>query len=161
MARINIHIADDYTGGRILAGWFDPAASEVFKEGTRWNGNNHIGVCSGGQVGYEILYRTRGGRWVLNRDFTSEFDGGDIYRFVSDDEARDWLTRSEINDEAIERYFGEVEEEKGPGRPEIGRLVGVRFPDDILAALDARAEVEGVKRAELIRRLVTEALQAV
>ena len=39
------------------------------------------------------------------------------------------------------------------GRPLIGRMVNVRYPPDLLAALDQRAEAEGITRAELLRRL--------
>lgn len=154
MARINIYGTDYTTGETARLGWFDPATAEEFREGTRWDGHNHIRVCSGGQVGFEVLYRTKRGRWVLNRDFRNEFNGGDTYRFLSDDEARDWLIRSEINDAAVERFFGELEPERGPGRPPVGTQVKVRVPDETLAALDARAEADGITRAALIRRLV-------
>lgn len=154
MARINIYGTDYTTGETARLGWFDPATAEEFREGTRWNGRNRIGVCSGGQVGFEVLYRTRGGRWVHRRDFRHEFNGGDTYRFLSDDEARDWLIRSEVNDQAVERFFGELEPERRPGRPATGTRVEVRLPDEILASVDTRAEADGITRAALIRRLV-------
>jgi hypothetical protein len=37
------------------------------------------------------------------------------------------------------------------GRPPVGPVIEVRLPADTLAALDARAELEGMKRAELAR----------
>jgi hypothetical protein len=67
--------------------------------------------------------------------------------------AHEWLLLSR-NDEAAQRYFGETLEEKGPGRPEIGPSVRVRFPNHVIAQLDDHSESEGVPRAELIRQLV-------
>jgi hypothetical protein len=89
---------------------------------------------------------------VLNHDARREYNGPDTYRFVSDTEAHDWLIRSECNDEAIEQYFGEVEEEKGPGRPAIGEPVNVRLGDALLARVDACARLDGMTRAEWVRR---------
>jgi hypothetical protein len=37
------------------------------------------------------------------------------------------------------------------GRPPVGPVIEVRLPADTLAALEAAAEVEGMKRAELAR----------
>lgn len=74
---------------------------------------------------------------------------------MSDDEAKDWLIRSEVNDDALEKHFGDIPEESAPiGRPREGTLVGVRIPDEILAALDAQAQQAGVSRAHLIRELL-------
>ena len=58
MARINVYETDE-SGERTLAGWFDPAKCESFTEGSRWNGNNIIGVISGAQIDWvdETLYR--------------------------------------------------------------------------------------------------------
>lgn len=39
------------------------------------------------------------------------------------------------------------------GRPSTGRLITCRYPNDVLAALDQRAEAEGITRAELLRRI--------
>jgi metal-responsive CopG/Arc/MetJ family transcriptional regulator len=46
------------------------------------------------------------------------------------------------------------------GRPPIGPAINMRFPEDLLAEIDAAAEAEGIKRAEMIRRLAREALDA-
>lgn len=42
-----------------------------------------------------------------------------------------------------------------PGRPEIGPAFSLRFPADLLAAVDAAARTDGISRAELIRRVVS------
>lgn len=54
---------------------------------------------------------------------------------------------------------GEIEAlKRGPGRPEIGARVEVRLPDGLLARIDARAEERLATRAEVIRELLTKAL---
>lgn len=152
--RINITTYDEDTQETGLLGWFYPEKAERFDQGTEWNGQNMVGVISRSEFIDEYLYRTAGGRWVLNRDAHRCNNGGDAYRFVSDAVAQDWLIRSQINDEAVEKYFGAQPEERGPGRPEVGPVVQVRFPDDLLAKVDERAKVHGVSRAMMIRRMV-------
>jgi hypothetical protein len=145
MNRVNVY--DPET--RELVGWFDIDAAEKFREDTEWDGNNHISKATGSQWNHETLYRTKGGRWVLNK--WSQWQGShETWEFVSDVEAREWLI-AQNEDEAVKRYFGELEEERGPGRPKIGPAIQVRLPEDILAAVDARAEATGVSRAEMIR----------
>ena len=46
----------------------------------------------------------------------------------------------------------------GPGRPAVGAKVQVRLSPHLLSRLDARAAIDGVSRAESIRRLLDEAL---
>lgn len=156
MTRINVYDTDEYTGEKTLVGWFDPASSETFEEGTYWDGNNHRGVISGLQVGSECLYRTKGGRWVRHYDATSEFNGPEFYEFLTDEQARTWLLRAS-EDEAVEKYFGEVEEEKGPGRPEVGPATNVRLGEELTKKVDAARE-DGESRAAAIRRLLASAL---
>ena len=107
--------------------------------------------------------RTPGGRWVRNSDRSRYHNGADVYQFLTDDEARDWLLRSEDNDEAIERFFGDQGDEAGPapiGRPSMGDapVVTVKIPADLLARIDAAADDAGVARAEWIRRACAAAL---
>jgi len=138
-------------------GWFDRAKAEKFEEATRWDGNNHISIATGSQWDHEALYRTAGGRWVLHG--WSQWEGRpERYRFISADEAREWLLLNQ-EDGAVEKYFGEIEDEVGPGRPEIGPPILVHLPAEMTARLDALAEQDGVPRAEVIRRLLGEALE--
>lgn len=44
------------------------------------------------------------------------------------------------------------------GRPPIGPAINMRFPEDQLARIDELAELEGISRAEMIRRLIDEAV---
>lgn len=46
------------------------------------------------------------------------------------------------------------------GRPEIGPAFSLRFQPDLLAAVDAAAEREGITRAEWVRRAALAALRA-
>jgi hypothetical protein len=166
MTRINIYTSDDeqaYGYGKpSLLGWFDPATSEAFEQDTRWDGNNMVGVITGSQWVDECLYRTKGGKWVRNNNATRYMGGPNTFEFLADDEARDWLLRSECNDEAIERFFGDVaeEEDRRPGRPTIGEPVGVRLGDH-LPAIDEFAARAGLKRAAAVRRLAAIGLRAV
>ncbi len=138
-------------------GWFDRAKAEKFEEATRWNGNNHVSIATGSQWDHQALYRTAGGRWVLHG--WSQWEGRpERYRFISADEAREWLLLNQ-EDGAVEKYFGEIEDEVGPGRPEIGPPILVHLPAEMTARLDALAEQDGVPRAEVIRRLLGEALE--
>lgn len=113
---------------------------------------------AGGQWEHEHLYRTPGGRWVLNH--WSQWQGSrETYRFITDDQARDWLLRNE-SDAIVEKWFGALAEESGPGRPEIGGAVHVRLGEE-LARVDAWADEQKIKRAEAVRRLVSAGLTAV
>ncbi len=60
----------------------------------------------------------------------------------------------------IQQIVGvDLEEERGPGRPAIGRQVTVTLPEDQLATIDAMVTGEGVKtRADAIRVLIGRAL---
>lgn len=153
MARTNVYRTDEMTGEKTLEGYFDPNRSEQFTEATRWDGNTNRGVISGLQCGHECLHRTAGGRWVRHYDATSEFNGPEFYEFLTDEQAKNWLLRSEVNDSAIKEFFGTLTDEEGPsvGRPAIGPAVPVRLPADLRARIDAAAANEGVSVAEWIR----------
>ncbi len=140
-----------------VEGWFDPAkAVEAVEEDTRWDGSNNVSI-HGGRWEHEKLYRTPGGRWVLNH--WSQWEGGqDTYRFLGDQAAKQWLLVNG-SDSVIEKYFGELAEEAGPGRPEIGGVVNTRL-GDLLPLLDVWAEENGMKRAEAIREAVRRMVQA-
>lgn len=157
MSRINVYTEythDDGDAHTHLEGWFNPDTAERFAEGKNFDGSNMVSIITGSQWGHEALYRTSGGRWV--RHHWSQWEGSpETHVFVTDDEAKDWLIRSEVNDDALEKHFGDIPEESAPiGRPREGTLVGVRVPDEILAGLDAQAQQAGVSRAHLIRELL-------
>lgn len=62
-----------------------------------------------------------------------------------------WFNPAQHQDEAVERWFGEIEEERGPGRAEIGPVITVRLPHELLAQIDADARANGKGKAEYIR----------
>lgn len=165
MTRINVYTyptAEERSygvGETTLAGWFNPDSATRYDEDTRWDGNNNVSVNPVGQYGHQALYRTKGGRWILNT--WSQYQGvEERYEFVDDATAKDWLLRNR-EDKAVEQWFGELDEESGPnlgGRPAVGTKVETRLPDDVLAALDERAKAENASRAEMLRRLVTAGL---
>lgn len=156
MTRINIYNETEHE--TYLAGWFDPDTAESFGEADEWDGNNHIGVITRSQWIDETLYRTKGGRWVQRRNASRYHSGPDTYTFITDEQAKDWLLRSQENDEAVEKYFGKLEEESGPGRPEIGSPINVRLGDTLLEQVDAYAAEHNIKRAAAIRALLETAL---
>ncbi len=165
MTRINIYAKADESGrdsyGKpVLLGWFDPKTAEIFEQDKRWDGSNMVGVITGSQWVDEYLYRTKGGKWVRNNDATRYMGGPDTYEFLTDDEARDWFLRSECNDGAIERFFGDVadEEDRRAGRPEIGGRITISLGTELLPKADAYAAGHGLSRAEAVRQLVETAL---
>ena len=159
MTRVNIYKSyDNYEyegdGEPVLIGWFDPDKAEFFTQDKRWDGNNMVGVITGSQWVDEYLYRTKGGRWVRCRDATRYCNGSRTYEFCTDAQAKDWLLRSECNDEAVEQFFGEIEEERGPGRPKVGEQVCFTVPAEDLTYIDAIAERDGIARSAVLRQAV-------
>jgi hypothetical protein len=160
MTRINVYdypARDDLDAtGPVLSGWFNDATATDFAEATYWDGNNHISRATRSQWDHERLSRTKGGRWVLN--CWSQRQGSvESYEFVSDEQAKTWLLANE-HDAAVAEHFGQVEDEKGPGRPEVGPAVNFRLPEPLLAQVDAYAQEHGVTRAAAMRTLLAERL---
>lgn len=73
--------------------WFDEGKATAFDEETDWNGSNHISKATGSQWEHERLYRTAGGRWVLNH--WSNWQGSrETYREVGNTEAAVWMVQN-------------------------------------------------------------------
>lgn len=160
MTRINVYSRSDSTDPEppVLEGWFDPDAADAYAEAEEWDGNNMVSVV-GGRYEHEQLYRTAGGRWVLNH--WSQWEGrGETYHFVTDQEARDWLLRCNYDSADIERITGaEVAAERGPGQPQIGTQVKATISDEHLALIDAMVQRgEARTRSEAVRQLLARAL---
>lgn len=80
--------------------WFAIDRAEKVDEGTRWNGNNHISLATGSQWEHEALYRTAGGKWVLNS--WSQWQGSsETWEEIEDEAAAAWLVRNEYQDAQI------------------------------------------------------------
>jgi hypothetical protein len=161
MTRINVYdypAHDDLDAtGPVLAGWFDDASATTFGEATDWDGNNDISRATRSQWDHEGLYRTKGGRWVLNRWSQWQGSAPASHEFITDEQAKTWLLTHE-HDDAVAEHFGPVEDERGPGRPEVGQAINTRLPEDLLAKVDAYAQEHGVTRAAAIRTLLAERL---
>jgi len=108
MGRMKVYDAtddgDDYQQPHMrLIGWFELDRAEEFRPPRSGVETQHRG---------EVLYRTAGGRWVMNS--WSRWQGErDIAHYVSDSGARLWLLHHEFYKEA-EKYFGSIPEEFGP-----------------------------------------------
>jgi len=138
MTRTNIYDYFDFQADRAFVGWFDPDRAEAFY----------------GSDPHETLYRTPSDRWVL-RHKSGYGDTPATYEYLTGDAAKEWLLKTESNDDAVRRFFGEIEDESGPnlgGRPEVGPAFSVKFPPDLLAKVDEAARADGVSRAEWLRR---------
>ncbi|MFG3046291.1 CopG family transcriptional regulator [Streptomyces sp. NPDC048241] len=165
MNRITVYTPNgDGTSRR--AGHFDlDAAERVLEERTRWDGQNRVGAVSVMQTGRAVLYRTKGGRWVENQDRRREHDGTDQWRFLTDDEARQWMITSggEEADKPLSRWFPDTPDEDGPkskgGRPRVGPTFPVAFPRDLLDRVDAAAGEAGLSRAAWIRQMAEAAVR--
>ncbi|MEV7930497.1 CopG family transcriptional regulator [Kitasatospora sp. NPDC088779] len=156
MARVDVHDYYDPTVDEpAVVSRFDPGAAEKFPENTRWDKrlNRQVGVNAGGVDGYhQALYRTAGGKWVLQR-WREGAENQARYQFLDDSAARTWLRHNEEED-AVRQFFGE--RDKG-GRPKIGekkRPTDVKLPESLLDAVDEQAAEAGVTRAEMLRRLI-------
>lgn len=160
MTRINVtETTDDPCNSeetiQRVAGWFDLDKATAFEEDTEWDGSNRISKATGSQWNHQMLYRTAKGRWVLH--CWSQWQGSTpSYEFIGDTDAREWLI-AQREDEAVAKYFGDLEEERGPGRPEVGGAIHVRL-GGLLPRVDAEAERLGVNRAEAVRRLLAKVL---
>ena len=143
---------------RCTAGYFTEE-SATYWHGAKdvFDGANRADVNTRDQNRGQGLYRTAQGRWVL-RTWSNWQGETDTYSYVSNDDARDWLIFNDYDDDA-QRYFGEIDEERGPGRPEVGNAVHVRL-GDLLPAVDAFASQHQCSRADAVRTLVTAGLRA-
>lgn len=75
--------------------WFDSEKAELIKEELFWDGNNWISRATGSQWEHEWLYRTRGGKWILNH--WSNFQGvTETYIEINNKTAAAWLASQTI-----------------------------------------------------------------
>lgn len=147
MLRVNIHertYGIDSESWK-FDGWFDHNKAEV------WRGEEN----SPGERTDLLL--TKQGQWLYGH--ITNWQGRESrYERITPDEAREWFIRGGSDyDEDVAKYFGELEEERGPGRPSEGTRIDVRVPADLLARVDERRERDGdPSRAETIRKVLTE-----
>jgi hypothetical protein len=73
--------------------WFDETKATKYLEDTYWNGRNKISVNTGSQWDHQWLYRTEGGKWVLNS--WSNYQGSpETFVLISEEEAALWLAKN-------------------------------------------------------------------
>jgi len=87
--------------------WFDKGEAEEFQEKTSWDGRNYISKATGSQWDHQILYRTKGGKWILN----SQWQGTrESWEEISNEEAARWLSVNEYEShKACEKEYEELE----------------------------------------------------
>ena len=157
--------SDDYETSAYARGSEQPRCRAGYfseRSATYWHGNravydgaNLADVNTRDQHTGQGLYRTAQGRWVHCQ--WSNWQGAtDIHAYIEPDEARDWLIFNDYDADA-EKHFGEVESERGPGRPEIGHPVQVRL-GDLLARVDTYSAEQGRSRADALRELIGKGL---
>lgn len=138
-----------------LAGWFDADRATLYKPDTYWDGNNNCDVNTRDAHRHQYLYRTAQGRWVL--EHTSSWQGEQTrHEFLDDQLAREWLILNG-EDTAVAQWFGEVEEERGPGRPAIGTRRNVTLSDEDWSWLaDEATRLNLRDRAAVVRKLIAD-----
>jgi hypothetical protein len=69
-------------------------AQAHWNETTEWNGNNHISRATGSQWSHQTLYRSKKGRYYVER--SSQWQGSTPHvEWVSNEEAARWLLNCE------------------------------------------------------------------
>lgn len=147
MNRVNV-----YGEGGELAGWFD------YDKAERWSDGDYNGNGSGGTGRGQAVLRTAGGEWVLQH-WTNWEGQESSHEFITPERAQTWLL-SNNEDAAVEKYFGEIEEERGPGRPEEGERITTRADEELRGKVDRWAADHQVTRAEAMRQLLAAGLDA-
>lgn len=89
--------------------WFSPDSAKFYDEAKNYDGNNMISQATGSQTEHEALYRTNGGRFILNE--WSDHQGSTAsYSEVSNEAAAKWFA---INDydphKSCEKEFNDLE----------------------------------------------------
>jgi hypothetical protein len=167
MTKISVYRYDRDNQPIEIEGWFTPESADAMVEADPMTAERHAAAMRRDHSArgvIETLYHTDGGRWVHKiawhigprgqwvDDETEAHGPGPQYRFLSDAEALDWLTRNGYHDR-VATYLPNLPDETGPGRPEIGGLVQVRL-GKLLPSIDAYAAEQSCSRAEAVRRLV-------
>lgn len=131
--------------------WFDAERATLYKELSRWDGNNWVSVATGSQWRHEHLYHTASGRWVLN--FWSDYSGelGDHYQKISDHEAYDWLIKNQEFDALPENELSDREVGAGDSVQHV-----VNISDELYNQLQSVAFVEDTDINTLIGKVVNE-----
>ena len=89
--------------------WFSEETAECFKEETYHNGRNFISKATGNQFEHEAIYRTKGGRFILNH--WSDWQGRkETYEGIDNETAAIWFSNNGLDPHpACEKEFNELE----------------------------------------------------
>lgn len=76
--------------------WFSTETAEKFKETSYHDGRNFISNATGSQWEHEILFRTKGGRFILNH--YSNWQGtSETYEEISAEDAAIWFSKNGLD----------------------------------------------------------------
>lgn len=79
--------------------WFSPDSATCYRESQTWDGQNYISDATGSQWDHEMIYVTRGGRYILH--WWSQWQGSRAsYVEVSRETACRWLLSQGNHDAA-------------------------------------------------------------
>lgn len=89
--------------------WFSEETTEFFKEDSFHNGKNWISKATGSQWEHEGIYRTKGGRFILNH--YSDWQGStETYTEIDNEDAAIWFSKNGLEPHpACEKEFKELE----------------------------------------------------
>lgn len=89
--------------------WFSTETAEKFDEDSYHNGSNWISKATGSQWNHEAIYRTKGGRFILN--CWSNYQGSrETYEEIDNDDAAVWFSKNELDPHpACEKEFADLE----------------------------------------------------
>lgn len=80
--------------------WFDVEKAQMFKEGSRWNGRNHISLATSDQFEHEALYITKSGKIIKN--CYSQWQGSvETYHEIDTETAFQWFQKNEYTEEML------------------------------------------------------------
>jgi len=89
--------------------WFDESRSTAFEEAKLFDGNNRCSVNTKSQWSAQTLYRTAGGRWILE-EASRRQGSADKHTALSNEEAAAWLVLNEHEPhEACAQEFADLE----------------------------------------------------
>ena len=77
-------------------GWINLDIAKKFGEEQTWDGRNYISVNTGSQWDHEVLYRSKGGVYVL-QSWSQRQGSQDTWQRISVNEAVEWLLRNDYD----------------------------------------------------------------
>lgn len=90
--------------------WFNPNSSQMWMEGSYWNGHDHVSRSTGSTTEHQALYLTASKKWILN-SYSDFHTSNQEYRILSDQEAAEWFVKNELDTfpESLKEYINRLE----------------------------------------------------